>query len=273
MTNPLYSRTMRWMTHQTCRVPTWKSCIFQRWPGILSARALETIGRLQKNSRDSTKSQSITEITTTRVWPMIWISCFWLHKVLQQSWFTRPVMVRFIKLTLASWDGLLIYKILGEDSQLAGGRYHLSQFPNLQHLEIRFRVQVEDNKNLFLFLNQLLSISSPTSLLETLIVDICWECQLEDILALFLPNIGWSALDETLTSNKFISLRQVSFYLDVYILTSGHSMEFEVLRRLARPDINALFPRLRNTVEVDIQSGIWLFHHHHIVSLASHIKM
>ena len=97
----LYSRTMTWMKHQTCRVPTWKSWIFSRIPGILSARALETIGRLQKNSRDSTKLKSMTEMATTRSWPMIWISCFWLHKVLQQSRFTRPVTVRFI-LTLAS---------------------------------------------------------------------------------------------------------------------------------------------------------------------------
>ena len=151
------------------------------------------------------------------------------------------------------------YKMLGEDSQLAGGRYHLSRFPNLQHLEIQLAVYSGDN-NLFPFLNQLLSISSPTSLLETLTIMIHCLCeQSGDLHALLSPNSGWSTLEETLTSNKFISLRQVSFKF--YTYTIGPQLELELRRSLARPYINALFPMLRalsntqGTLEIDIQIG------------------
>ena len=154
------------------------------------------------------------------------------------------------------------YKIPGEDSQLAGGRYHLSRFPNLQHLEIQLRVDFEDNNNLFPFLNQFISISSPTSLLETLTIMIYWICeQAEDLQALLSPNSGWSTLDETLTSDKFISLRQVSFKLNIDTII-GPCMKLELRRSLARPYINALFPMLRalsntqGTLEINIEFGV-----------------
>ena len=199
----------------------------------------------------------------TRRWSIIGISCFWLHKVLQQSRFTRPVTVRFILKVgpyIVRWS--THYKILGEESQLAGGRYHLGRFPNLQHLEIYLLVDINDNNNLFPFLNQLLSISSPTSLLETLTITICWQCDQEhpgDPQALLSPNSGWSTLEKTLTSSKLISLRQVSFKLDIE--TMGADVELESRRSLARPYINALFPMLRamsntkGTLEINIETG------------------
>ena len=152
------------------------------------------------------------------------------------------------------------YKILGEDSQLAGGRYHLSQFPNLQHLEIQLLVDIEDTNNLFPFLNQFLFISSPTSLLEILTIMILLACEQSGDLQVFLsPNGGWSTLDETLTSNRFISLCQVSFKLDMEKFGAG--LELELRRISARSYINALFPMLRalshtqGTPEINIQ--IW----------------
>ena len=109
--------------------------------------------------------------------------------------------------------------------------------------------------------SQLLSLSSPTSLLETLTITICWECeQPGDLQAFLSPNSGWSTLEETLTSNKFISLRQVSFKLDSSEAISSR-LELELRRSSARPYINPLFPMLRalsntqGTPEINIQ--IW----------------
>ena len=85
---------------------------------------------------------------------------------------------------------------------------------------------------------------------------IWWEYeQPGDLQALLSPNSGWSTLEETLISNKFISLRQVSFKIN----TIGPRLELVLRRMSLRLYIEALFPMLRalsntqGTPEINIQ--------------------
>lgn len=91
-------------------------------------------------------------------------------------------------------------------SLLTDGRYHLSRFPNLQHFEIHIKACFEEDNILFPVLNQTLPMSSPTSHIKTLSIEITWICdedgepgQAKDLLSpdnigrnclVHIPNLG-----------------------------------------------------------------------------------
>ena len=119
----------------------------------------------------------------------------------------------------------------------------LNRLPALRHFKIQEQSSSEHNLSLLTFLNQLLSTPTPSSGIETLGIDITWVgvdvgCGKN----LFLSDLGWSTLDELLTSKKFVSLRKV-------VLSLGLEMEekekLESERNLTLPYVNALFPKLR----------------------------
>ena len=140
----------------------------------------------------------------------------------------------------------------------------LDRLPALRHFKIQEQSSFEDNVSLLALLNQLLSTSTPSSGIETLGIDITWGwvgagCGKD----LFLSDVGWSTLDELLTSEKFVSLRKVVLSL---VLKMGKKF-FEAERTLAEsertltlPYVNALFPKFsalgdtHRTLEIHLES-------------------
>lgn len=94
------------------------------------------------------------------------------------------------------------------------------------------------------FLNQLLSISSSTSGIETLEIKITWsDAKNEQVLKdLFSSGAEWSTFDEVLTSEKFVSLRKVVLDLRLKMDDDHRNLEY---RDLTLSYVNVLFPMFR----------------------------
>ena len=143
--------------------------------------------------------------------------------------------------------------------------YVLNWFPRLKHCEIQLSVSFEVNNTLLRFLNQFLSISSSTSLIETFDFTLCWMCNESDepghTKYLFIPDAGWSALDKTLTS-KFPSLSRVVFDFSVnfemnILMRDSVDEDFhyglEVAKQSTLLCIEALFPMSRTLSECTLE--------------------
>ena len=116
------------------------------------------------------------------------------------------------------------------------------------------------------YLNQLLSISSSTSRIKTLQIEIIWclgwNGRGQDVLSL---DTGWSALDETLTSDKFPSLSRVVFALKMFLKedwydSSNHQRRTLELVEDTTPCVGTLLPMLRTwskntqrTLKIDLE--------------------
>jgi hypothetical protein len=124
----------------------------------------------------------------------------------------------------------------------------LDQFPALQHFKIQFLVSLDEHAIMLHFLKKLLSISSPnTSHIETLAIEITWRDFFDDwrdfghVRDLFSSDAEWSALDEALTSGKYVSLHKVVWVFRLDMLgDKWEDLEFEKSSTL--PSVNALFP-------------------------------
>ena len=150
--------------------------------------------------------------------------------------------------------------------------YDLGHFPSLKHFTIQLPISFEDNRIMLRFLNQLLSISSSTSRIESLEIEIIWclgwDGRGKDVLSL---DTGWSALDETLTSDKFSSLSHVVFALKMF-LKEGFDPSDDQRRRLelvedSTPCVGTLLPMLRTwskntqrTLKIDLEFLIPVYH-------------
>jgi len=143
--------------------------------------------------------------------------------------------------------------------ELEGFPFDLNRLPALRHFKIQEQSSFEDNVSLLALLNQLLSTSTPSSGIETLGIDITWDgfdvgCGKD----LFLSDVGWSTLDELLTSEKFVSLRKVVLSLGLK-MTEKKFLESE--RTLTLPYVNALFPKFtasHRTLEIHLEVSMML---------------
>lgn len=129
--------------------------------------------------------------------------------------------------------------------------YDLSQLPALQHFGIQIPISFKDNKLMLRFLNQLFSISSSISGIETLEIRITWSLvdggHGKDMLS---PDAGWSTLDETLTSVKFVSLSQVVFALNLMLggaAGEDYDRKLELEKNSTLPCVDALFPKFKTS--------------------------
>ena len=142
----------------------------------------------------------------------------------------------------------------------------LGRLPALRHFKFRVQIRPEKDAHLLLleFLNQLLSTSTPSSGIETLEIDIIYDslnigCGKD----LFLPDAGWSRLDNLFTSEKFVSLRKVVLGLDLSIAQETMNLESE--RNLTLPYLDALFPMFRSLADthpVDTQRTLEIHYKH-----------
>jgi hypothetical protein len=127
----------------------------------------------------------------------------------------------------------------------------LGQFPALRHFKIQPLVSLIDHAIMLHFLKQLLSILSPnTSHIETLAIEITWRDFVDDWTDfghgrdLFSSDAEWSALDEALTSGKYVSLHKVVWVFRLDILgDKWEDLEFEKSSTLSC--VNALFPMFK----------------------------
>ena len=88
--------------------------------------------------------------------------------------------------------------------------FDLGLFPALRHFKIQLWISSQDNVTMLSFLKKLFTISSLMSGLETLEITITWDdVRCGNAKDLFLYDLGWSALDEVLTCEKFVSLNKV----------------------------------------------------------------
>jgi hypothetical protein len=129
----------------------------------------------------------------------------------------------------------------------------LGQFPALRHFKIQPLVSLKDHAIMLHFLKQLLSISSPNttgSHIETLTIEITWTDLVEEWTDfghgrdLFSSDAEWSALDEALTSGKYVSLHKVVWVFRLEKLgDKWEDEEFEKSSTLSC--VNALFPMFK----------------------------
>ena len=139
------------------------------------------------------------------------------------------------------------------------GIFNLGLFPALRHFKIQWRSSSWDNLSRLPFLTQLLSSSIG---LKTLEIELTWHHVLgghgKD---LFLSDARWSALDQLLTSQTFVSLSKFILRLRLEMELSSarlfwgsqidyhHDLEerqiLELERNLTLPHVNDLFPLFR----------------------------
>ena len=153
---------------------------------------------------------------------------------------------RTFKFDLVSWiccthsDILLVRCVLGF------APFDLGRFPALRHVKIHLPTMLVENEMRCQALDHLLSISSSTSAIETLEIKLNWNDEEDEYgphgKYLFLPDT-WSTLDETLTCEKFVSLRKV--VLDLYVETA--SIDDKEHQNLSLPyiQVGTLFPMFR----------------------------
>jgi hypothetical protein len=120
--------------------------------------------------------------------------------------------------------------------------YDLGRLPALRQVKIRLLIDFENTIGMLSLLTQLLSISSSTSSIETLEIEIAWkDVDIKQFDDLFSSGAGWSTLDQTLSSDKFVSLTKVVLRLEMPIDNCG--LEF---RTLFLSFINVLFPMFKS---------------------------
>ena len=122
--------------------------------------------------------------------------------------------------------------------------------PALRHFKIHLHISFKDNISILAFLKYSLSIPrGSTTGIQTL--EIKFTCHLfmdeGELKDLFSPDAGWSALDEVLTSEKFVSLRMVVLSLKTF--HTYHNMEEYV---------DVLFPSLRASRQRTLETYILL---------------
>ena len=120
--------------------------------------------------------------------------------------------------------------------------------PILRHLKLRLRISFLDNTTMLSFLIRLLSA---TNGIETLEIKIIWFYVVHGRgKDLFLPETGWSTLDETLALKNFDSLKKVVFISVLWMEGnidhhSDSECSLECGGNETLPYFNALFPIFR----------------------------
>jgi hypothetical protein len=138
----------------------------------------------------------------------------------------------------------------------------LGRFPALRHFKFQQRISTSVT-NLATSLSQLFFISTPTSGIETIELEITWMYAYPGFGEIFFSSVaGWSELDELLSSKWFGSLKKFFLRLDLEMMKMKSSWvtyndqeraTLECERNSILPYVNALFPRLRastNSLEI-----------------------
>ena len=141
-------------------------------------------------------------------------------------------------------DKILLVELTDLSPSFDDFPFNLGRFPALRHFNIQLPISFKDNLPMLSFLNQLLSISSSTSGIETLEIKITWsDAKNEQVLKdLFSSGAEWSTFDEVLTSEKFVSLRKVVLDLRLKMDDDHRNLEY---RDLTLSYVNVLFPMFR----------------------------
>ena len=135
--------------------------------------------------------------------------------------------------------------------------FDLGLFPALRHFKLHLLSELMNNETGLQFLNNLLSISSSTSGIETLEIEITWHDS-EDGCTFYASGTQtfspdtWSTLDETLACEQFVSLRKVVVDLHVQMVYVD-----DQLRTLSYDQVGTLFPMCRalsRTLEINLKS-------------------
>jgi hypothetical protein len=213
------------------------------------ALAYPATNRLRNISHDSEISNSTTFLPSMRDWGLDGISSFGPHKALQHLIFPGTINVS-LALTLhrgydvLTDDKILLVKLTDLSPSFDDFPFDLGRFPALRHFNIQLPISFKDNLPMLSFLNQLLSISSYTSRIETLEIKITWsDAKNERVLKdLFSSGAEWSTLDEVLTSEKFVSLRKVVLDLRLEMDDDHRNLEYG---DLTLSYVNVLFPMFR----------------------------
>jgi len=134
--------------------------------------------------------------------------------------------------------------------------FHLGQLPALRHFKVQVCSSLRDTLPMFSFLNRLFSISSSTSDIETLGLNIFWRgFENEDQIAhLFSFGAGWT-LDGLLSSEKFVSLSKVVLDWELRVMEIIIRREYQ---SLVLSYINDLFPKLKRSQRITLETHLEL---------------